>query len=244
MMLKEHALEKYLQRLLAGNRPACRAVIEETLQSGVPANNVYMDVIWPIMVEIDKLYSQNRINAAQQAFATRINHTIVDQLQNKLPRKIQTSKKIVVCCSANQQAELGGQMITDLFESDGWETRFLGGDVNNDDILAFVHSYHPDILLLHGIKPKAAPQVRKLIDSIKTVNAWPDMKVMLAGGVFDRADGLWEEIGADLCAATAAEAVRLASADESDIPKPRRTIKCRKTQHAKVTETTRQITSA
>ena len=131
-MLKKHALEKYLQRLLTGNRLACRAVIEETLQSGVPANNVYMDVIWPIMVEIDKLYSQNRIDAAQQAFATRINHTIVDQLQNKLPRKPQTSKKIVVCCSANQQAELGGQMITDLFESDGWETRFLGGDVNND----------------------------------------------------------------------------------------------------------------
>jgi len=244
MMLKEHALEKYLQRLLTGNRLACRAVIEETLQSGVPANNVYMDVIWPIMVEIDKLYSQNRIDAAQQAFATRINHTIVDQLQNKLPRKPRTSKKIVVCCSANQQAELGGQMITDLFESNGWEARFLGGDVNNDDILAFVHSYHPHILLLYGIKPKAAPLVRELIDTIKTVNAWPDMKVMLSGGVFDRADGLWEEIGADLYAATATEAVRMASADASDIPKPQRTIKRRKAQHTKVAETTRPITSA
>jgi methanogenic corrinoid protein MtbC1 len=243
-MLKQHTLERYLQSLLIGNRPACRAVIEETLRGGVPANNVYMDVIWPIMVEIDKLYGQDGIDSAQQAFATRINRTIVDQLQNKLPRKPQRSKKIVVCCSANQQAELGGQMITDLFESDGWEARFLGGDVNNDDILAFVHSYHPDILLLYGIGPKAAPQVRKLIDTIKIVNAWPDMKIMLSGGVFDRADGLWEEIGADLYAATAAEAVRVASAEASDIPKPQRTIKCRKTKNAKATETTPQTTSA
>jgi len=243
-MLKKHTLEKYLQSLLSGSRPACRTVIEETLQSGVPANNVYMDVIWPIMVEVEKLYGQNKINAAQLAFATRINHTIVDQLQNKLPRKPQNSKKIIICCSSNQQAELGGQMIADLFESDGWETRFLGGDVNNDDILAFVHSYHPDILLLYGIKPKSAPQVRRLIDSIKTVNAWPDMKVMLTGGVFDRAEGLWEEIGADLHAATASEAVRVASADASEICKPRRTIKCRKTKDAKATETAQQTTSA
>jgi len=243
-MLRQNTLEKYLQRLLTGERATCRAVIEETLQSGVPANNVYMDIIWPIMVEIDRLYSQDKIDSAQKAFATRINRTIVDQLQNKLPRKPPRSKKIVVCSSPDQQAELGGQMVTDLFESDGWEARFLGGDVNNDDILAFVHSYNPDILLLYGIGPKAAPEVRKLIDSVKTVNARPDMKIMLSGGVFDRADGLWEEIGADLYAETAAEAVRIASADASDIYKPQRTIKRRKTQQAKVTETMRPITSA
>ncbi len=243
-MIKEYTLERYLDKLLTGDRPACRAVIEETLQSGVPANAVYMDVIWPIMLEIEKLYGKNTIDSAKMAFATRINRTIVDQLQNKLPRRPNRCKKIVICSSANQQAELGGQMITDLFESDGWEVRFLGGDVNNDDILAFVHEYHPDILLLYGVQPKAAPQVRKLIDTIRIVNAYPDMKIMLSGGVFDRADGLWEEIGADLYAETAAEAVRVASADEQDIPKPHRTIKRRKTQQKKVAETARPITSA
>lgn len=243
-MLRENTLEKYLQRLLTGERSACRAVIEETLQSGVPANNVYMDIIWPIMVEIDNLYSEDKIDSAQKAFATRINRTIVDQLQNKLPRRHKKPEKVVVCSSPDQQAELGGQMVTDLFESDGWEARFLGGDVSNDDILAFVHSYKPDILLLYGIGSKAAPEVRELIDSIKTVNARPDMKIMLSGGVFDRADGLWEEIGADLYAETAAEAVRIASADASDIYKPQRTIKRRKTQQAKVAETMRPITSA
>ncbi|MHC5059680.1 MAG: cobalamin B12-binding domain-containing protein [Planctomycetota bacterium] len=236
-MLKECTLERYLDKLLTGNRPACRAVIEETLQGGVPANAVYMEVIWPIMVEIDKLYKRHKIDSAQQAFASRINRTIVDQLQNKLPRRPQKDKKIAICSSADQQAELGGQMITDLFESDGWDARFLGGDVNNDDILAFIHSYHPDVLLLYGVQPKSAPEVRKLIDTVRVVNAWPDMKIMLSGGVFDRADGLWEEIGADLYAATAADAVRVASADEKDIPKPQRTIKRRKTPQKKVAET-------
>ena len=223
-MAKKYVLERYLDVLLKGDRSACRSVIEETLQSGVPANQVYMEVIWPIMVEIDRLYREDRIDSAQEAFATRINRTIVDQLQNKLPRKAQQSKKIVICSNTTEQAELGGQMIADLFESDGWETRLLGGSVNNDDILSFVNSYHPDILLLYGTEPKGAPGVRQLVDTIKEVNACPEMRVMLSGGIFDRAEGLWVEMDADLFATTAIEALQAASNDSQSEPyEPRKT---------------------
>ncbi len=51
---------------------------------------------------------------------------------------------------------------------------------------------------------------------------------MLSGGNLDRAEGLWEEVGADMHASTAAEAVKIAAADESERPQPRRTIKRRK----------------
>lgn len=231
-MKKEHVLERYLDSLLRGDRNACRAVIEETLQSGIPANSVYMDVIWPVMLEIDKLYRNDTIDSAQEAFATRINRTIVDQLQNKLPRKTQRARRIVICSADTQNAELGAQMVTDLFESDGWEARFLGGSVNNDDILAFIHTYRPDILLLYGIDAKDAPRIRQLIDSVKTINAFPNMRIMLSGGVFARAESLWEEIGADLFAETVTEAVRLASEDPDKIPTPQRTIKRRKKSHS------------
>ncbi len=227
-MAKKYVLERYLSKLLAGDRAGCRAIIEETLKSGMPANTVYMDIIWPIMVEVDQLYQNDIIDSAQEAFATRINRTIVDQLQNKLPRKCATAKRIVVCSTSAEQGELGAQMITDLFESEGWEARFLGNSVNMDDILSFVHSWRPDILLLYGVTAKEAPGIRNLVDKIKAVNACPHMKVMLSGGIFDRAEGLWEEIGADMHASTAAEAVRLASVQETDRPKPKRTIKRRR----------------
>lgn len=227
-MAKKYVLERYLSRLLNGDRAGCREIIEDTLKSGVPANSVYMDVIWPIMVEIDNLYDKDVINSAQEAFATRINRTIVDQLQNKLPRKTEKCKKIVVCSTSNEQGELGAQMITDLFESDGWEARFLGNSVNNDDVHSFINDYRPDILLLYGITAKESPRIRSLIDKIKSVNAIPDLKIMLSGGVFERAEGLWEEIGADMYASNAAEAVKIASADAVDNTVPRRTIKRRK----------------
>ena len=86
-MVTETILERYLDALLKGDRRSCRAVIEETMQTGVPANSVYINVIWPIMVEIEKLFAQDRISPIQQHLAVRINRTIVDQLQNKLPHR-------------------------------------------------------------------------------------------------------------------------------------------------------------
>lgn len=231
-MANDMLLERYLKSLLNGDRNASRSVIEEALQSGIPANNVYMNIIWPIMVEVDRLSRKDKITSAQESFATRINRTIVDQLQNKLPRKEDTDKKIVVCSASSEQGELGAQMIVDMFESNGWQVRFLGGSVSVDDVLAFTQSYHPDILLVYGMNADKAPEVRLLIDKIREIGAWPDMQIMLSGGVFDRAEGLWEEIGADLYASNPAQAIQVASASRDQQPKPRRTINRRKRRSA------------
>ncbi len=227
-MIKENILARYLEPLLQGDRKACRGVIEEALQSGIPANSVYLNIIWPIMVEIEKLLRDDKITPIQEHLATRVNRNIVDQLQNKLPRRPKKNKKIVVCCAPEELQELGAQMITDLFESNGWDVRFLGGSLTNDDILTFTNEYGPDILLIYGTGPKQAPGVRRLIDTIKSVNAWPDMLIMVSGGLFNRAEGLWQEMEADLYAETALEALQVASGNKPVVNCEKRTINCRK----------------
>ena len=227
-MVKQEMLARYLQPLLRGDRKACRAVIEEILQSGVPANSVYINIIWPLKVEIENLLRSDKISITQEHLATRINRTIIDQLQNKLPRRNSKNKKIALCCAQDELQELGAQMIADLFESDGWEVRFLGGGLTNDDIYAFINEYAPDLLVIYGTAPKQAPDIRRLIDKIKNVNAWPHMRIMVSGGLFNRAEGLWEEIGADAFAETALEAVQITSSHD-EIPRyERRTINRRK----------------
>jgi methanogenic corrinoid protein MtbC1 len=212
-MAKDDILARYLAALLQGDRAACRCVIEEALQSGIPVNSVYADVIWPIMIEIEGLLRCQRITPVQEHLATRVNRSIVDQLQSKLPRRPRKGKKIVVCCGPDELHELGGQMMADLFESDGWEVKFVGGRLTNDDMLGFINESGPDIVLIYGATAKQAPDIRLLIDAVKGINAWPEMRVMVSGGVFSRADGLWQEIGADLFAETALDAIGIASSD-------------------------------
>lgn len=234
-MVDNSLLERYLAAILKGDRKLCRSIIEEALQKGTLANSVYSLIIWPMMAEIDNLFRSGQITPVQEHMATRINRSIVDQLQNKLPRKVNKDKRIAICCTSPELHELGAQMIADLFESDGWDVRFLGGGLTNDDILEFTNRYNPDILLVYGTEPKQAPDIRRLIDTIKGINAHPDMKILVSGGLFNRAEGLWEEIGADMFAATAVEAIQVASAGEPAEPAIR-TINRRKRKSQKETK--------
>jgi len=227
-MVKRDILARYLEPLLRGDRRACRAVIEEALQSGIPANSVYVHIVWPVMLEIEKLLRADKIRSVEEHLATRVNRTIVDQLQNKLPRRPRRNKRMVVCCALEELQELGAQIMTDLFESDGWDVRFVGGGLTNDDILAFINDYAPAIITNQGNAPKQAPDIRRLIDTIKSVNAWPDMRIMVSGGLFDRAEGLWQEMEADLYAATPLEALELASSETPVIQGEQRTINRRR----------------
>jgi len=79
--------------------------------------------------------------------------------------------------------------------------------------------------MLYGMNGSDAPGIRRLIDTIRQINAWPNMRIMLSGGVFERAEGLWEEIGANLYAATPDQAVQLADMDPAAVPVPEKTIK-------------------
>jgi hypothetical protein len=56
---------------------------------------------------------------------------------------------------------------------------------------------------------------------------------MVSGGLFNRAEGLWQEIGADLFAVTALEAIQLASKDTPIEPEAR-TINRRKKRGQKM----------
>lgn len=218
----EKITARYLQDLLAGDRAGCRQVIGEALQTGTPANIIYTDLFWPVMAAVDQLYREDRIDVITEHMATRINRTLVDQLQSKLPRAEPRDLTVLVACGDNEPEELGAQMCADLFESDGWTVKFVGCGVPNDEILALVGTLQPEIVFIYGTQPSDAPNVRRLIDTLREIGSSPHTRIMLSGGVFNRAEGLWEEIGADLFAATAKEALAVALTDRRAAPPKRR----------------------
>jgi hypothetical protein len=85
--------------------------------------------------------------------------------------------------------------------------------VPDDEVLNFIGEYRPHLLVMFGTLPSGVPAVRKLIDYLREVNSCPEMQVMCCGGIYKRAEGLSEEIGADLYAPDGAEAVNVANAN-------------------------------
>lgn len=216
-------VEEYMGPLLAGNRTACRRFVHGQLEKTPDPSMLYHELIWPAMERVEKLYRGDRINVASEHMATRINRAIADQLQLQLPKADAIGKRILIACAEGEPEELGAQMCADLFESRGWDVYFLGGGVPNDEVLSLVGQLRPDILLIFGTQPGGVPGVRRLVDLIREIGVNPTMNIMVSGGVFNRADGLWKEVNADLTAKSAQQAIALAEEAQprtAPIPKP------------------------
>ncbi len=195
--MSEPFLMRYMQPLLAGRRAECFDLVTEAVQKGIPAEKLMCDVIWPAMAQIERLYDDDRINRALEHMAARINRAVADQLQVHLPQKPPAGKRVLVASADAPGEELGAQIIADLFQADGWEVYFVGGGVPDDEVLGLIGQLRPEILLIFGAHPEAVANTRAMIGRIREVGVCPTMNVLVTGGIFNRADGLWQEIGAD-----------------------------------------------
>ena len=221
MVTSASLLDRYIEPLLAGNRKACRCFITEQLQNNKTVDQLLRGVVWQSMARVDRLYREDRINSATEHMAVRINRCMSAHLQSSLEYLPANGKRILIASAEGEMEEIDGQVLADLFEARGWEVYFIGGGVPNDEILALVGQLRPGILLICGTKPQEAPGVRALIDLILDVGSNPTMNVLVSGGVFNRADGLWKEVNADLIARTPQEAIRLAESAKPRKPEIR-----------------------
>jgi methanogenic corrinoid protein MtbC1 len=207
--------ESYLEALLAGDRAGCRRMIDAALESGSSAYELVTQLVWQTMELLQSLYREDRISIAGLNLATRLNRSLTDQLCGALEKSPSKDKTALIFCGDDEPEELGGQICAELFECDGWTVKFAGGGVPEDEVLSLIGRTRPDLVVMFGTLPTGVPAVRKLIDYLREVNSCPEMQVMCCGGIYKRAEGLAEEIGADLYAPDAAEAVAVANANPS-----------------------------
>lgn len=207
MKLLTKTQRKYFEALLEGDRSKCRDIVHQARQGGISAADLLLEVIWPSMDKVADRFDGDRIDFVAEHIATRINRSLADQLQTDLPQAEPTGQKMIVACSDAQIHELGAQIIADLFEADGWEVSFVGAGVPMDELVQLVGRVQPHLLLYYGTQASGIPEVRRTLEMLHRIEACPHTAVLAAGGVFNRAEGLWIEVGADVFAPDAQSAL-------------------------------------
>jgi methanogenic corrinoid protein MtbC1 len=208
--MPEPLLTRYLQPLLAGRRADCFALTRRALADGACPQDLLTEVVWPAMTQVDRLFREDLIDAAVENMATRINRTVADQLQAHLSQQPRNGKRALIHCVDAGREEIGAQIVTDLFQASGWDAYLIGAGVPRDEILKLTGKLCPNVFVLYGTPPSAVPEVRSLIGLIREIGVCATMQVVASGGVFNRADGLWQEVGADVFADQAPDLVALA----------------------------------
>jgi len=193
---------RLFEALVDGDRRQARDIVQGQLEAGADPETMYVELLWPTYEMIERLYRSDQMTVLNHNIATRLLRAVADQATVDLMTagKPETSRSILALCGPNEESELGAQMAVDLLEAHGFSVCFAGGGVASDEILGRVHESRPDVLLWFSSVPTDLPEIRGIIDRLHEIDACPDIQIAVGGGVFARADGLAEEIGADLWA--------------------------------------------
>jgi methanogenic corrinoid protein MtbC1 len=221
----ELTLERLFGALITGDRQQARSIVGETVAADIPAEELAHLVCWPLIDMLEKLHRADQLSTLGHHYATRLLRMIVDQMQLRYQQKARRGRRVLMFCGPGEQNELAAQLVADLAEADGYDVQFGGGGIANDEILAEVGELKPDVLLLFASAASDAPHIRQLIDTIHEIGTCRNMQIVVGGGVFNRADGLAEEIGADLWARSPQELLqRLVSQGERRAQPEQRTV--------------------
>ncbi|MEM9253728.1 MAG: cobalamin-dependent protein [Planctomycetota bacterium] len=231
MASRRNALqERFFNALISGDRPEARAVVDELIDAGCSAEEIVSRMFWPIAEQVDTMHRGDQLSDACFHYATRLLRMLVDQMQLRLARQDARGEVVIVISGAGELEELAGQMTSDLLEAAGFEVRYIGGGVANDEIVDQLGSLGADRLVVFGAVASTVPQTRLLIDRLHDTGVCPKLQITVGGGVFNRAEGLAEEIGADLWAeepehiveAMIEEATRRMTPDQRTVGRRRR----------------------
>ena len=202
-------MERFFTSLISGDRPEARQVIDEMIDHDCDTGGIISELYWPVLDHIQTQYREDNLSELSYHYATRLMRLLADQMQLRLEQKARRNRRGLMVCGNEAAEEIAAQLAADLLEADGYEVFFAGGGVAHDEIVAEVGKLNCDVLTLFGAVPASAPMARRLIDHLHEVGVCPKLQIVVGGGVFNRADGLAEEIGADLWAGDPLELVQV-----------------------------------
>lgn len=225
--------ERFFTSLISGDRVTARSIVDEALGADTPAAVVLSHLFWPTLDQFQNLHRNDQLSPLAYNYATRLLRQLVDQMQMRLEQSSRRGVKVLIVSGAEQSEELAAQMASDLLEAEGYTVFYAGGGIANDEVVEQLTELKADKLVIFGAVPSTVPETRLLIDRMQEIGANKDVQVIVGGGVFNRAEGLAEEIGADLWANDPTELVeqmkgnpdRRMTGDQRTVGRKRRTVK-------------------
>jgi len=204
--LLDEMLEGVVRALIDGNRSLARTLVDACIEEE-GAQVAIERMLWPACATLHALSRGDRLSAVAEHCATVLLSQLVQRAEERLPATAIRRGRVVATSGPAPFEEIAGETFAALAEAAGFEVVFLAGGVESDDLLAEVGRRQPDFVVSFAAAGSDAPRLRRFLDALRTQQPVPGIRVGLGGGVFGRAPGLAEELGADFEGATPAEVV-------------------------------------
>ncbi|MCI2062523.1 MAG: cobalamin-dependent protein [Eubacteriaceae bacterium] len=144
--------------------------------------DVYTKIIQEVMYAIGEMWLQGKITVAQEHYCTAATQTIVAQVYPRLIDVPRDKGRVVIACIGSELHELGARMISDILESEGWDSIFLGAAVPLPDLISVVQEEKPQVCILSVALQQGVLECIETVAALK--NEFPDLIVAVGGHAF------------------------------------------------------------
>lgn len=198
---------QYVDVLLKGDRNAASRLILDAVESGASVQDIYLHVFQQSQYEIGRLWQTGQISVAQEHLFTAATQLIMSQLYSHVFTSKKNGRTLVAACVGGDLHEIGCRMVADFFEMDGWDTLYFGASTPTPSIVEAVRKHGAEVLAISATMTFHARAVANLITAVRAADPGRKVTIMVGGYPFKVAPDLWRQVGADLFAHDAQEAV-------------------------------------
>jgi methanogenic corrinoid protein MtbC1 len=145
-MITDLLYQEYLSLILNGERAACSRIVQALIDQGIDIKTLYMDLFQKSLYAVGELWEFNKITVAKEHLVTVITEGLLNLVYPTLFLGQRAHKKAVISCAANEFHQIGGKMVADMFEIQGWDAHFLGANMPLDQMLHYIDEVKPDLL--------------------------------------------------------------------------------------------------
>lgn len=202
---------RYLDALLGADRGGAARLVDEALHEGADVRDIYLYVFQAAQREMGLRWQRNEVSVAQEHFCTAATQLIMSNLYDRVFSQDRLGRRVVVCSVSGDLHEIGGRMVADFFEMEGWDTHYLGANTPPESVVEAVLERDAEGVALSATMTTHVRATAEIVDHLRAEPRSADRWVMVGGYPFQLDSGLWREVGADAMAADALGAVQVAA---------------------------------
>lgn len=207
----EDVLESFMQALLKGEHKSCLRLADKNVNTREELEGFYLQVLQPAMYNIGDLWEKGELSVAHEHLSSAIVSRVMANLYPRFILVEHTKGKAIVTASPNEYHEIGARMVADFLEIDGWDVRYLGANMPQEELFKMLKDDPPQLLGISVTMPFNIDHARSIVETVKRTEELQMMKTLVGGKTFLENSFLWEVTGADGCALNGRDAVKIAS---------------------------------
>ncbi|MCF8263012.1 MAG: cobalamin B12-binding domain-containing protein [Melioribacteraceae bacterium] len=178
-MIPESVYLSYLDNLLEGNKSECAKIITDLLEQGVNLKDIYISLIQRSMYWIGSMWENDRSSIAAEHVATKITESMLTLMYPQIMKTPRNGKSVIITCVDKEFHEIGPRIIADFFELKGWNARFYGANMPQNEVIKEIGLKQPDVVGISINFYINVIRLLKLIEEIKRHH--PDQKIIVGG---------------------------------------------------------------